>query len=213
MAQEWQDRWQQGRIGFHRETIHPALPHYWSGLERGVGTRVLVPLCGKSHDMRWLAKQGHRVLGVEFVETAIEQFVAEGEGEVTHDTQHPFTITRQGDVELWCGDFFHFPLDHADAFGAFYDRAALIALSEPARQRYAFHLAQLLPPGVPGLLVSLTRAPGDEGGPPYTVTAEEVRELFAANFEVRHLVDAPRDADSGFQESVWQLTRRGPRGH
>ncbi|MDN3525804.1 thiopurine S-methyltransferase [Halomonas sabkhae] len=210
MAQEWLQRWQEGRIGFHRDTTHPALMRFWPGLGLASGTRVLVPLCGKSHDMRWLAEQGHAVLGVELVETAIEQFVAEGDGEVVRDTHDSFAITRQGGVELWCGDFFHFPVDHADAFAAFYDRAALIALPEPARQRYAFHLAQLLPPGALGLLISLTREPGDVGGPPYTVTAEEVRELLAPNFELWHLADARPDPDSGFQESVWQLRRRGP---
>ena len=63
-------------------------------------------------------------------------------------------------MELWCGDFFHFHIEQAAEIGAFYDRAALIALPEATRQRYAFHLAQLVPPGARGLLISLTRDPG-----------------------------------------------------
>ncbi|MDX5377684.1 MAG: thiopurine S-methyltransferase, partial [Halomonas sp.] len=104
-----------------------------------------------------------------------------------------------------------FHIDQAAEIGAFYDRAALIALPPATRQRYAFHLAQLLLPGCRGLLVSLTRTLGDEAaGPPYHVSAEEVRELFAPNFQVTHLEDGAPEAGSGFRESVWALVRRGP---
>ncbi|WP_069385088.1 thiopurine S-methyltransferase [Halomonas caseinilytica] len=210
MDEDWRQRWQEGRIGFHREGVHPALERHWPCLGVGEGTKVLVPLCGKSLDMRWLAARGHPVLGIELAEPAIEQFMAEGEGEVSRYHQSRFTVSRQGKVELWCGDFFHFHVNEAADLGAFYDRAALIALPEAKRQRYAFHLAQLLPPGARGLLVSLTRAPGDTGGPPFDVTADEVIERFSPNFAVTHLEDGERQPDSGFQESVWQLVRRGP---
>jgi len=206
MADDWLKRWHEGRIGFHRDQPHPALVRHWPALEVRAGTKVLVPLCGKSLDMRWLANRDHPVLGIELAETAIEQFVAEGRGEITRYHQDGFDICRQGSVELWCGDFFHFHIEQAAEIGAFYDRAALIALPEATRQRYAFHLAQLMPPGARGLLISLTR---DPGGPPYSVSAEEVRTLFEPNFRVTHLEDGEPEAN-GFCECVWALERRGP---
>jgi thiopurine S-methyltransferase len=211
MTREWLDRWREGRIGFHRHDTHPALVRHWPRLKIRAGTKVLVPLCGKSLDMRWLANRDHPVLGIELSREAIEQFVDEGTGEVSRYQQEPFSICRQGSVELWCGDFFHFHIDQAAEIGAFYDRAALIALPPATRQRYAFHLAQLIPPGMRGLLISLSRAPGDESaGPPYHVPSDEVRELFEPNFQVTHLEDGEPEAGSGFRESVWALTRRGP---
>ncbi|UYG02470.1 thiopurine S-methyltransferase [Halomonas sp. LR3S48] len=211
MAREWLDRWREGRIGFHRSGTHPALVRHWPLLGVRPGTKVLVPLCGKSLDMRWLARHDHPVLGIELAEEAIEQFVAEGAGDVSRYQQGAFAVCRQGNVELWCGDFFHFHIDQAAEIGAFYDRAALIALPSATRQRYAFHLAQLILPGARGLLVSLSRAAGDEAaGPPYHVPAEEVRELFEPNFLVTHLGDGEPEAESGFRESVWALVRRGP---
>lgn len=211
MPSEWLDRWREGRIGFHRQAEHPALVHHWPMLGVRPGTKVLVPLCGKSLDMRWLARHDHPVLGIELAQEAIDQFVAEGVGDVSRYQQGPFSICRQGSVELWCGDFFHFHIDQAAEIGAFYDRAALIALPPATRQRYAFHLAQLVLPGVRGLLITLTRALGDESaGPPYHVSAEEVRELFEPNFGVTHLEDGEPQAESGFRESIWALVRRGP---
>jgi thiopurine S-methyltransferase len=209
MSNEWISRWREGRIGFHRDVEHPALVRHWPTLGVEPGTKVLVPLCGKSLDMRWLAAQMHPVLGIELASLAIEQFVAGG-GEASRYRQGDFEIWRQGSIELWCGDFFHFHTQQAADLGAFYDRAALIALPPATRQRYAFHLAQLMPPGARGLLISLTRAPGDDAGPPYSVPAGEVRELFGANFEVNHLEDGEPE-DNGWQESVWSLQRRGPR--
>lgn len=80
MTQDWRDRWREGRIGFHREDTHPTLVRFWPQLGVKPGAKVLVPLCGKSLDMRWLARHDHPVLGIELAEQAIEQFVAEGRG-------------------------------------------------------------------------------------------------------------------------------------
>ncbi len=63
-ANFWQDCWQRGDIGFHQPRVLPLLQKHWPTLALPAGGRVLVPLCGKSLDMRWLAEQGHRVLGV-----------------------------------------------------------------------------------------------------------------------------------------------------
>lgn len=208
MSDQWLARWREGRIGFHRDTPHPALEHYWPTLGVAEAGKVLVPLCGKSLDMRWLAERGHPVLGIELARDAIEQFVAEGGGAVSRFGQTVFDVYRQGNVELWCGDFFHFHIDQALEVQAFYDRAALIALPPATRQRYAFHLAQLLPPGARGLLVSLTHGGGPEQGPPYSVEADEVEQLFAANFELERLTMSPTD-ERGWREQVWSLVRRG----
>ncbi|RBI65360.1 thiopurine S-methyltransferase [Vreelandella sulfidaeris] len=209
MSDQWRKRWQEGRIGFHLQQTHPALQRHWGSLGVTDRTKVLVPLCGKSLDMRWLADQGHPVLGIEFAPEAIEQFLAQRSTPVSRYRQAGFTISRQGNVELWCGDFFHLHIQHAAEIGAFYDRASLIALPPATRQRYAFHLAQLVPPGAKGLLISLAHDEGD-AGPPYSVTADELDNLFSANFALTFLEEGSPD-ERGYIESVWALERRGPR--
>jgi thiopurine S-methyltransferase len=77
---------------------------------------VLVPLCGKSLDLAWLAGQGYRVLGVE-LSRAVEDFFRE------HGLDAEFcsrALSRFGAVaiELWCGDFFALQAeDVADCVG------------------------------------------------------------------------------------------------
>ena len=38
-----------------------------------------MPLCGKSLDMKWLAEQGHSVVGIDIVELAAQQFFTEND--------------------------------------------------------------------------------------------------------------------------------------
>lgn len=73
----WQRRWARNEIGFHLNEVNPYLRRHWPNLRLAEGARVLVPLCGKSLDMAWLAEQGFAVLGVELSERAVEDFFAE----------------------------------------------------------------------------------------------------------------------------------------
>lgn len=70
----WHARWSSNEIGFHLPQVNPHLLEFWPTLGLPAGSRVLVPLCGKTLDMAWLMAQGHRVLGVELSRTAVEAF-------------------------------------------------------------------------------------------------------------------------------------------
>jgi thiopurine S-methyltransferase len=67
----WLKRWREGRTGWHRPEVMPLLEQHWAALDVPRGSRVLVPLCGKSVDMLWLAQQGMRVLGIDVSPIAI----------------------------------------------------------------------------------------------------------------------------------------------
>ncbi|MBB4815130.1 hypothetical protein HNP03_003766 [Pseudomonas rhodesiae] len=73
----WHDRWATNQIGFHQSDINPYLLRHWPSLALAHGAQVLVPLCGKSLDLIWLASLGHRVLGVELSEQAVQTFFSE----------------------------------------------------------------------------------------------------------------------------------------
>ena len=70
MHEEWHERWQVGRTGWHESGGNRNLKKYW----RATGKRVLVPLCGKSDDILWLEAQGNDVVGVELSEIAVLGF-------------------------------------------------------------------------------------------------------------------------------------------
>ena len=69
----WKARWAEDRIGWHQADGNVNLREYW----RGSCRRVLVPLCGKSPDLLWLADRGHDVVGIEISEIAVAAFFDE----------------------------------------------------------------------------------------------------------------------------------------
>jgi thiopurine S-methyltransferase len=176
----WQQRWARNEIGFHLSEVNPYLQQFWSVLNVPAGAQVLVPLCGKSLDMLWLAEQGYRVLGVELAEAAVQAFFSE-QGLVAEINQvGEFRRYRSGAIEVLCGDFFSLTAADLLECRALYDRAALIALPAPLRERYAAHLAAILPPGCAGLLVVLDYPQEQMPGPPFAVGEAEVQRLLAA---------------------------------
>ena len=75
MLDTWLERWRDGRTGWHETDGSALLKRHWPRLVRG--SRVLVPLCGKSVDLLWLASQGLEVSGVEISGLAIRAFFDE----------------------------------------------------------------------------------------------------------------------------------------
>lgn len=180
----WLQRWQQGKIGFHRSEVMPLLEQYWPSLQLQAGSRVLVPLCGKTLDMHWLAAQGHRVLGVELSPLAVEQFFEEAGLVPERRSSACGEHYLAGPIEIVRGDAF--ALDDAllaDVAGV-YDRAALIALPPALRRRYLDTLYARLPSGCRGLLLTLEYPQAEKEGPPFSVEQDEVEALFLPSWQV-----------------------------
>lgn len=183
----WHQRWQENRIGFHQDKATPLMLKHWPSLGVSPGSRVFVPLAGKSRDMLWLASQGYRVLGVELSQLAVEQFFTENDLPYTL-TQSPYgRHYRSGDIELVCGDAFALPAALLGECDAVYDRAALIALPPRMRRRYADELYARLPGRCQGLLITLEYPQPEKEGPPFAVHEDEVRLLFGDRWDVQLL--------------------------
>jgi thiopurine S-methyltransferase len=183
----WHDRWENQDIGFHQADVHTLLPAYWPRLELARDAPVFVPLCGKSLDMVWLTQQGHRVIGAELSQRAIDDFFAERRLTPSTRTSGSFTVKSVGPYELWCGDFFDLSRAAVTDVAGVYDRAALIALPPSLRQRYTDTLAALLPPQARILLITLEYEQTQMSGPPFSVPGDQVRALFAANYQLDEL--------------------------
>lgn len=195
----WHSRWQEGRIGFHQDRPTPLLVEHWTSLGLAQGSRVFVPLCGKSLDMAWLASQGHRVLGVELSAMAVRAFYDE-HGLAPSIEQHSAgDIYRAGDVDIVRGDAFALDADTLRDCAGVFDRGALIALPPDMRRRYASELYARLPAGCRGLLVTLEYPAHEKAGPPFSVPEAEVRDLFGRDWRIEVLVRRDiLDAQPGF---------------
>jgi len=169
----WISRWQEGRTGFHQDAVHDHLLRFGDRFLGGGPHRVLVPLCGKTHDLDWLADQGHEVVGVELSEVAVAA-VMERLGGAEADTLGPYSRHRSGRVTMLRGDVLAATPDLVGPVDRIWDRAALVALPPSMRPAYAATLRALLRPG--GLLLqnSFSYDQATMDGPPFSVPDDEV---------------------------------------
>ncbi|EKN45444.1 MULTISPECIES: thiopurine S-methyltransferase [Pseudomonas syringae group] len=191
-AEFWRQRWTAGQIGFHQADVNQDLRKLWPELELEKGARVLVPLCGKSHDMSWLVEQGFQVVGVELSQTAVEGYFAEHRLEPQVTQRGGFTLYSAPGIDIWCGDFFALTAEDIGVCAAFYDRAAMIALPSDMRERYVRQLEQLMPPVCRGLLITLDYDQAELDGPPFSVSHEWLQAHVSAHWNVTRVSE--RDA-------------------
>ncbi len=196
----WHQRWQQNQIGFHEGQVNRHLENYWPGLSPLGDETVMVPLCGKSVDLAWLASRGHRVVGVELSELACRAFFAEHDIAAEVDKLGAFTRFVGGNIELLCGDFFDLRADMLAELSLFYDRAAMIALPPDMRPRYCAHLASLMPNDARGLLISLDYPAQAFAGPPFAVSEAEIHDQLGQFFAIETLHQGPLRPTEGLRK-------------
>ena len=169
--QDWLERWQPGNIGFHQAEGSRRLREFWPEMPKGA--RVLVPLCGKTVDLRWLSERGLEVVGVELSEIAAKAFFEEQSLDYERTESSPLVAYRAKStaLTLYCGDYFEF---RGPPFDALYDRASLVALNGDLRPRYIEHTKSLLKPGAKQLLLTLEYDQSLVDGPPFSVLGPEV---------------------------------------
>ncbi|WP_339497401.1 thiopurine S-methyltransferase [Pseudomonas sp. EA_15y_Pfl1_P101] len=207
----WRERWARNQIGFHLPEVNSCLQRHWPTLALAKGAKVLVPLCGKSLDLMWLASRGHRVLGLELSEQAVEAFFSEQSLAPRITQRGVFKVYQADLIEVWCGDFFALDAEALADCTALYDRAALIALPPLMRAQYAEHLNTLLRPGCQGLLITLDYDQTQKAGPPFAVTDEEVKVLFGADWALKVVEEQDILGESWkfVQDGVTRLEERG----
>ena len=169
----WLKKWQEKDIRFHQTAYHPQLKKFGEKLPKGT---VLVPLCGKTLDMIYLASLDHKVIGVELSDIACREFFNENNITVNESSIPGFKIFESASITLYCGDFFNLPEKVWKEITGVYDRAALVALPEDVRRKYASEIATKSHAEI--LLISFEYGEGTLQGPPFSVPESEIRSIY-----------------------------------
>ena len=186
----WRERWEQNQIPFHQAEVNPLLEQFWTSLALDAESPVFVPLCGKSRDMHWLREQGHRVVGVELSPIACRDFFADAGMEPRLFDHGSFQVYEAEGYRLLCGDLFALSTVDLEGVSAVFDRASLFAFPAERRRDYARAMGNVLSPGARTLLLTFEYETGTMTGPPFSVTEEEVLELYGGAFDVEQLSHA-----------------------
>uniref|UniRef100_A0AAR2IPC4 thiopurine S-methyltransferase n=1 Tax=Pygocentrus nattereri TaxID=42514 RepID=A0AAR2IPC4_PYGNA len=196
--EEWEERWNEGRIGFHQPHVHRMLDSNLDKILCGrQQVRFFFPLCGKAVDMKWLADMGHVIVGVEFSEKGIKQFFEEHglqykEEPVPAVPEAKVFKSSDGKISIYQCDLYKFSSAIEGRFGAVWDRGSLVAINPCDRQKYATLMKSLMDKDCRYLLDTLEYNPEFYKGPPFLVTEEAVQALYGEDCDIELLqaVDA-----------------------
>ena len=212
--QHWLDRWTENRIGFHEPAVNQHLKNQLPKFNLSPGASVFMPLCGKAHDIVWLADQGYQIIGIELSSLAIESFFEENSLGFQSFENDRFVLYKSGSINLMQGDFFDLQKEDLADCSFVYDRAALIAMDQSQRPKYIQHMNSILPVSEM-LLITLDYDQEEMPGPPYSVPESEVHDHYAENYSINLLErndvidEGPRWRKVGMtwlNESVYRLT-------
>ncbi|XP_054620635.1 probable thiopurine S-methyltransferase isoform X1 [Dunckerocampus dactyliophorus] len=192
--EDWEQRWQEERIGFHLPHIHKLLESNINKVVAGrTGVRFFFPLCGKAVDMKWLADMGHSVVGVEICEKAIQQFFKESN--LTYSEEPVPAIpgakvykSLEKNISLYKCDLYNFSSSIEGKFGAVWDRGSLVAINPRDREKYSALIISLMANDCRYLLSTLMYNPDLYKGPPFVVPGEQVHSLFEEKCNIEQLL-------------------------
>jgi thiopurine S-methyltransferase len=210
-ASFWHERWRTNEIPFHERAVNPLLLKHFPALALAKGSRVFVPLCGKSLDIGWLLSCGHDVVGAELSEIAVRQLFAELGMEPSIAELGNVRHYSGKQIDIFAGDIFDVSREMLGPVDAVYDRAALVALPEDMRPRYVAHLKEITA-DAPQLLICYEYDQALMAGPPFSVGGGEVHRLYGGSYRLTLLESA--DVAGGLKgkcparENVWLLKRR-----
>jgi thiopurine S-methyltransferase len=151
---------------------------------------------------------------VEISPLAVEAFFREqGLSPHVSDLRDGLRRWQAGPISILCGDFMTLQAADLGGIEGVYDRAALIALPPDRRSGYVAQL-QRLAGVVPQLLITLEHDGDQAAGPPFSVSGEEVRTHYGANYlteqcaRVDILDESPKFREQGLallDETVYRL--------
>jgi thiopurine S-methyltransferase len=190
----WLQCWREQDTDFHQTEVNPLLSRFWPGLGLARGSRVFVPLCGKSLDMLWLAGQGHEVIGIELSPVAVHDFFHDNGLQPDKSQVGPFTLWRHDNLSILCGDYFALDKSHLGPFDTVYDRAALTALPENIRTLYVAQLERLVPEAATVFLLTTEDA----------IEGATLAQAVGVDTEIAGLYSAGFEIDLAYVESVFE---------
>ena len=179
--QLWRDRQSDD---FHQITVNKYLTRFWPALNIKRGSRIFVPLCGKSLDMLWLAEQGYKVIGVELSPIAVKAFFKENRLQPVKRQMADFSLWTHGNISILCGDYFALTRAQLGQIDTVYDRAALTALPEDIRQQYVDHLHAIVSATTNIFLLTIEDATDNQLPQHHHQVDAELVSLYARNFEI-----------------------------
>jgi thiopurine S-methyltransferase len=206
----WHNKWARGEIAFHQSQANPLLVAHFARLNLEKGSRVFLPLCGKTLDIAWLLARGFRVVGAELSEIAIDELFQSLGLQPRIAKVGALLHYSAEDIDIYVGDIFDLTAQTLGPVDTNYDRAALVALPAAVRELYTAHLMRITQVA-PQLVIAYEYDQSLVDGPPFSVSEDEIRQHYGAAYTLTAL--ETRDVEGGMKgkaastETAWLLQK------
>lgn len=195
MKEEWRlEDWEEiyEKVEHTSSKGHPSeqLVTYVKELLPSEPARVLVPLCGKSPDLRWLYERGNTVVGVEGIEKPVREFF-----EKYPDLQHsvedlPFgKVYKSQDerLQVFVCDVTQIPEGALGKFDAAFDWGSYTAIRPADRPRYAEVMLAAMGENFRYFLEVCHDGPPGAKGLPHSIPFRTIKLEFGVSLKLRVL--------------------------
>lgn len=202
---DWRKSWQDGdSTFFHSDNLSPIFLKMKEEIINGKDhAKVFVPFCGKVLEMKWLAENGHVVVGVEVSEDGIKQFFEENK--LPYITKEIQTVSgtlyectdKTMCLKLYCCSFYDFKPEVENNFDAVWDSAAFQASNKADRKQYVSIIHSVLKTNGKVFMAVDEFIQKEE----LPLDIEEIKNNFDGKFsvEVTDFVDANEEYQSKFK--------------
>lgn len=177
--EDWQKHYDENDLAWD---LGQVAPPFASLVETGTIApgKTLIPGCGRGHEVIFLAEKGFEVTAIDYSNGAVELLNAAIE-------------KRNLNSQVLHRDFFEWDTAHDNHFDLLIEHTFFCAISPSQRDLYVLTVARALKKG--GMLAGLFYHTGQEGGPPFNTTQEDIRHYFSDLFEIRELSQAKNSAE------------------
>jgi methyl halide transferase len=166
--EDWQRHYDENDMGWDLGQVAPPFVRLWEEGQLPMG-KVLIPGCGRGHEVLFLAENGFEVTGVDY-----------SDGAVTYLRNALKERNLKG--QILQQDFFSLNSSHDELYDLIIEQTFFCAISPQYRQDYVSNVSRILKPG--GILVGLFYHTDKEGGPPYNTTREDLETHFSEKFKI-----------------------------
>lgn len=177
--EDWQGHYESNDLGWDLGEVAPPFVKLWQEEKFPVG-KVLVPGCGRGHEVVFLAENGFEVTAVDF-----------SEGAVTYLKKSLKKRKLKGRVLYQ--DFFSLDDSHNGIYDMVLEQTFFCAISPRQRRDYVLNVSRILKPE--GMLIGLFYHTEKKGGPPYNTTREDIESHFSKNFVIQQLAKTSLSAE------------------
>lgn len=177
--EDWQKHYDENDLGWDLGQVAPPFVNL---LETNaiVSGKTLVPGCGRGHEVIFLAENGFDVTAVDYSPGAVNHL-------------NSIIQERKLNSRVLHMDFFELDSTHDGLYDLLIEQTFFCAISPNQRASYVDTVARVLKKG--GMIAGLFYHTGQEGGPPFNTTREDIVKHFSNLFEIRELDQAKNSAE------------------